>query len=79
MRWKRTKLYVTVAGIFGASKWTNLKLASVALTAEWGSRSLSNMAIRSVSLGRVTLTLKLSQSQCMKGFQFSREFGTAVI
>jgi hypothetical protein len=73
------KRYVTVAGIFGASKWTNPRRASVAPIVEWVSRSLSNTGILSAYRGKATLTRKLCPSQSMKGFQFFREFGTAVI
>jgi hypothetical protein len=71
------KRYVTVAGIFGASKWTNLKLESGALTAEWVSRSLSNTEIPSAYRGKGTLTPKRLPSQSMKANPFCPGFGTA--
>ena len=71
------KRYVTVAGIFGASKWTNPKLESGALTAEWDSRSLSNTEIQSVYRGKATSTQKRSLSQSTKGNLFSPGFETA--
>jgi hypothetical protein len=73
------KRYVTVAGIFGASKWTNLRRASGAPIVEWASRLSSNTGILSAFRGKATLTRKLYPSQSMKGYQFFREFGTAVI
>jgi len=79
MRWKRTKRYVTVAGIFGASKSTNLRRASVARIVEWASRLLSNTEILSAYRGKATSTPKLFQGQFMKGYQFCPGFGTAVI
>ena len=77
MAWKIMKRYVTVAGIFGASKWTNPRRASGALTVEWASHSLSNMGIPSAFRGKATSTLKLSPSQSMKGYQFFPVFETA--
>jgi hypothetical protein len=79
MRWKITKRYVTVAGIFGASSWTTPRLASVAQTAEWGNRILSNMGIPSVFRGKENSTLKHLPNQSSRGTQFFPEFGTAVI
>jgi protein gp37 len=79
MRWKRTKQFVTVVGIFGASKWTKPRLAFVAQTAEWFSRLLSNTAIPSVYLGRVILTPKHLHSQFTKTSLFFRELEPAVI
>lgn len=64
------KRYVTVAGIFGASNWTNPKQASGALTAEWGNRSLSNTATQNAFRGKVNLIRKPSQNQFMKANQF---------
>jgi hypothetical protein len=79
MRWKITKRYVTVAGIFGASSWTTPRRAFVAQTAEWGNRILSSMGILSVYRGRENSTLKHSPNQSSRGTQFFPEFGTAVI
>ena len=73
------KRYVTVAGIFGASKWTTLKQESGALTAEWGNRLSSNTEILSVYRGRATSTPKLSRNQSSKANQSSRESATAGI
>ncbi len=73
------KRYVTVAGIFGASKWTNPRREFGALIVEWASRSLSSMGIPSVFRGKATSTTKLFRSQSMKGFQFFPGFETAVI
>jgi hypothetical protein len=67
MRWKRTKLSVTVAGIFGASKLTNPRRASVAPIAEWDNRLSSSMEIPSAFLGRATLIPQPLRSQSMKG------------
>jgi hypothetical protein len=64
------KRYVTVAGIFGASNWTNPKQASGALTVEWGNRSLSNTAIQNAFRGKVNLIRKPLQNQFMKANQF---------
>ena len=64
------KRYVTVAGIFGGSNWTNPKQASGALTVEWGSRLLSNTAIQNAFRGKVNLIRKPLQNQFMKANQF---------
>ena len=64
------KRYVTVAGIFGASNWTNPKQVSVAPTAEWGNRSLSNTATQNAFRGKVNLIRKPLQNQFMKANQF---------
>ena len=74
MAWKKMKQFVTVAGIFGASKWTNLKRAFGALTAEWGNLLLSNTGIRNVFLGKVNLTPIHLRAQFMKANQFYPEF-----
>jgi hypothetical protein len=70
MAWKIMKRYVTVAGIFGASKWTNPKPASVAPIAEWVSRSLSNTEIPNAFLGKVNLIRKRLPAQFTKTNQF---------
>ena len=77
MRWKRTKLSVIVAGIFGASKLTNRRRASVAPIAEWDNRLSSSMEILSAFLGRATLTPRPLRSQSMKANQSYPEFEIA--
>ncbi len=79
MRWKITKRYVTVAGIFGASKLTTLRLGFVAQTAEWGNLILSSTEIPSVFRGRENSTGKRLRNQSLRGTRFSPEYGTAVI
>ena len=64
------KRYVTVAGIFGVSKWTNPKRASGALIAEWGNRSLSNTAIQNAFRGKGNSIRTPLQNQFMKANQF---------
>jgi hypothetical protein len=79
MRWKRTKLSVIVAGIFGASKWTNQRRAFVAPIAEWRNLLSSNTAIPNVFLGRATLIPKHLRSQSTKVNPFYPGFEIAVI
>jgi len=73
------KQFVIVAGIFGASKWTNPKLAFVAPIVEWVNRSLSNTEIPNAFLGKVNLTPKLLRAQFMKANQFFPAFEIAGI
>ena len=69
------KRYVTVAGIFGASKWTNQKPAFGALIAEWDNLLLSNTETQNVYLGKVNLIQKHLPSQCLKENLFYPAFG----
>ena len=71
------KLSVIGAGIFGASRQTNLRPASGVTTAKWVNRLLSNTGILSAYRGRESLTGKPLQHQCSKESQFSRESETA--
>jgi hypothetical protein len=73
------KRYVTVAGIFGASKWTNQKSAFGALIVEWDNRLLSNTETQNACLGRVSLIRKPLRYQFMKENQFYPVQGTAGI
>jgi hypothetical protein len=79
MRWKRTKLSVIVAGIFGASRQTNPRRAFVAPIVKWANRLSSNTGILSAYLGRESLTLKPLLSQSMKTSPFYRGYEIAVI
>ena len=69
------KQFVIVAGTFGASKWTTLKLAFVAQIVEWGNRLSSNTEIQNAYLGKVISTPKPSLAQSMKEKQFYPESG----
>jgi hypothetical protein len=78
MRWKRTKLSVIGAGIFGASNLTTPKPESVAQTVEWASPLSSSTGILSASLGRVSSIRKRLPNQYTKINQFSPAFEPVV-
>jgi len=79
MAWKIMKRFVTVADIFGASKWTNQKPAFVAPIVEWVNRSLSNTGIQNAFLGKGNLIPKRLRAQSTKANQFFPAFEIAAI
>lgn len=73
------KLSVIGAGIFGASRQTNLRLAFGVTIVKWANLLSSNTGILSAYRGKATSTGKPLQRQCTTGSLFFRGFETAVI
>jgi hypothetical protein len=71
------KQSVIGAGIFGASRQTNPRRASVAKTVKWESRLLSNTEILNAYRGKATSIPKLLLLQSMKESPFFPAFEIA--